>query len=271
METDTQVEEMTDAEITEAAEAETQETVEEHPETPEVTIEDVQKELQDTKAELEKRLKQNRDKELFIQRQGNELGELRKIKDALIKRREELDSIDPTEQMVNDPQGFRNTPYEKANIDRDLRNVEDQERQLQFRAQRDQAEQVLLGTSDDPGPAHDIYDNIGTIKEILKDGGDPPEAIERFTQDPFSFPPGIVRSLNAQARLARENAELREEIGKLKEKPSSVLKNIERTARTPLKNQAGAPKTTDYADLTDEEIAGMSNEDIDKLLNQYGR
>ena len=273
MEDDARVEEMTDAELETAEVEETQEAVEE--ETQPVTVESLQEQLaeerrlrEESETKLGRQLKSNQDKEQFIQRQGNEIGELRKIKEALLARKKAIQEQDASEQMISDPQGFRNASAELAQIDREVGDVETQERQLQGQIMQEQARRSLVGTPDTPGPAHDLEDNMETIVSILKDGGDDDQMIQQFRQNPFVFAPGIVRSLNAQAKLVKENETLKAEIEKLKGNTGKVLKKIETTARKPVANLAGASETE--IDLSDLDIANLSDKELNRLLKEAG-
>lgn len=251
---------------TQSQEVETEATKE-----PPVTIESLQEQLKGLQDRYEKQIKSNQDKEKFIQRQSNELGQLRSLRERLEARKAELAAQDPAKQFIENPQQFRDSTIEAARIEQEIARVEQAEvqaaRQEETRAVMERNFSFLQSN------VPDLPDLMPQMVEYLKEQGkDDPQAIAAFQQNPFQFP---AHNILAIAHAVRANAELKAlkaQMEEIKQKPQALLDKIDSAARNkPLANASGGTATQTGAkgvgDMTDLQIRNMSSRELDELLS----
>lgn len=214
-------------------------------------------------AENEKLKKQLKDKEAFIQRQANEVGELRKK--AATLRQEARDSVDPSEaaEKVMDA---RAAESEAASVERQIRTNSTEafiEGQIpEFKSLVD--DMAALVTED--------ARRMGTAEETIA------AVIRNFKTDPYSTPPEVLYNIAARASerkkamaLESQIKELSAKIANLSKKPDEALKRADEAARkSPVMTAASsgtvhADRTSSLDDVT---IPTLSDAELDALLKE---
>jgi hypothetical protein len=197
--------------------------------------------------ELEMAKQRIADKDRFIQRQGNEIGELRKyvspdeVSRIKQKVKEEYDRI----HLEEGP--FAADEYKKA-----------VETQLAQRIQEQQEaatiNQVLENRQRIVKDVPDFETTIDDMVESLKEEGIPDNAINAFKQNPYLINYGELRQIHRTATfrkeklaLQKENETLKQEIVELKKRPDQLIENINKATTSINGKNAGtsAPVSKD--------------------------
>lgn len=270
---ETPVEEMSDEKLAQAAGANAgsvepaeAESDEEAAVEPELTPD--QKRIADLESQVKVLAQERRNFELRADRQGMELGELRKLRDKLLARKQELAERNLHKELIENPRAFADGLREEQEIDRGLHELQQREGQAHVAALRDANYRYLSAneaTADFPNVHNDI------VEMIKADGMDSPENIERFQRDPLSFPTAILVSLTALAKARKQARETDAQLKKLKE-GGSVLSKIDRAARQrPVTGASGgtsAGARSISGDLSDRDIDALSDADLTAMLNE---
>ena len=210
---------------------------------------------------MEKRLK---DKDEFIAKQGAEIGKLRKAVPPEPKK--ELHNVTP-DNFFEDP---------IANVEKITENQRirlEQEQELRTQALREEIEKRKEITKQ---IAPDYEENLDAIAEVLKQDGFNEEGIKMYKQNPFAYDPPLLHNLNIRAKLAKENAALREEINRLKGNPKKILDKVENISRQKPKISSGVVSGQDDGEididsLSDKQIAKLSTKQIEDLLKKKNK
>lgn len=222
---------------------------------------DPKAELEKIRLENEKLKKQVNEKENFLQRQANELGELRK-KTAINK-----DEI--RDKFVDDPMEAL----------RQIREAEDAERRIkEIEADTWVNENKRMVTTANP----DFDTLIDPMAEILKKDGIPDNLISEFKTNPFRMANAetliqiVNRAKLTQEKnlLTQENEKLKSEIEQLKNKTANIAENIQRVARESNVIKAGSWSSTksglDLKTINEESVSELSDAMLDELIKQEG-
>lgn len=234
---------------------------------PPVTVESLKTEIETLKQESEKYQKQIRDGQVFINRQANELGDLRKIKEKLLERKKELSGQDASQQIIDGT--FRHAQTEERDIDRQLDTIEQEERAVQTKEILAANRRNVLRYY----PDIESNENLEAICREARESGESPENIQRFRQAPYMMNPGVILYYYSRAKHKTEVAELKKQIEELKGQPAKLMAKVANAGRRSLTNTAGgtAKKNLDAGDLTDVDISALSDSDLKKLLEEDRR
>jgi DNA repair exonuclease SbcCD ATPase subunit len=210
-------------------------------------VETKEADVDDGKARLEKQVK---DKEEFIQRQAQEIGQLRKV----------LEDI-----QRNIPQN----PDEQAYYENPQMAVEQVIRQREMLAYQARVQEQLAEKENETTIKTQVPDIESMIDDIaalaLKDGA-APEIVRQFKSRPYAAIPDLVVQLANRVKAERRISELEKELNTLRKKPEDVLRRVEEAAKGPRTLTAstgisGAPSTVDVP------VHKLSDKALDELLN----
>lgn len=211
--------------------------------------------------DLEKLQKQLDEKELLMQRQANELGDLRK------KERERLETqpsqLDPLKETYGEETVDEISIATKAQIDRD--NALSELEKDHLTQQRESNERIVLGQI--PG----VLDMLDDIAELAKNDGFNDANIVAFKADPFATSdPAIILSYARQVKSTRETNALKSELEKLREKQEGTIKRIEEASSSPsgLTSKVASSGNNSAVSISADQIPNLSDEDLDKLLQK---
>jgi chromosome segregation ATPase len=214
-----------------------------------------------TKSEWEKVQKRIEEKEKFIQRQAQEVGQRRKSEEQL---RAEIYAL---EQRLVEKQY---EPLEARAIQKELDAREAQLGQAEL-SQKLEANRRAVTTY---VPEPDAY--LTDMAEILREDGQPEDGIRDFMQNPYENHPGLIINLAKRAEARRELrnkdaeiASLKAEVAALKGKPAEVAKKIERALKQPttMTNDSGQA-TSVKAPIDASQIPHMTDAEIDQLIKE---
>jgi hypothetical protein len=214
-----------------------------------------------TKDEWEKLQKRLEEKEKFIQRQAAEVGKRRKSEEQI---RSELLTLQTQLQER------WNEPLEATQIQGAIR---EREKQLN-EAELQTITEFNRNTVKTFVPEHESL--IDDMVELVKEDGQPEDAIRAFRDNPYKEPPGTLINLAKRAELRRELrnkdakiASLEAELVALRKEPKEVLKKIEKTLREPsqMTNNSGQASSTKQG-FEPNQIPHMSDAELDRLLKE---
>jgi chromosome segregation ATPase len=213
-----------------------------------------------SKTEHEKLLKRIEEKEKFIQKQAQEVGQRRKSEEQL---RTEIGQLQQRLSEVWTTDGVEAT------------NIQEQigiRKQQLSEAEQSERMEVIRNYVTERNIQPETY--LDEMIDIIKEDGQPPEAIQAFRDNPYRTEAGILINLTKRAELKQalrqrdsEIASLKSEIQSLKTKPQEVVKHIERAMKqpAPMTNDSGqAQAVKREVDVT--QIYAMSDADLEKAL-----
>jgi vacuolar-type H+-ATPase subunit I/STV1 len=224
------------------------------------TVESLQAELTAMREQAEKDKRHSELREQTLGRQSNELGELRRFKQQIATRYQQLNQIDPQQQMINDPAGFRNAPYERMQLEQQWRDAEAREQAIaQQNAFATNRQEIVNRISD-------FEQRIDAVCDAAIKAGEHPQNVQRFRQNPYSFHPAVAIAYYQQARINDMQAEME----KLRAKPATMMQQVEAAARNkPLTNASGGSRGgSKQGDITDVDLANMSDKDFEALFKE---
>lgn len=241
----------------------TQEVKEEVKEEPkeEVKKEPLPDEVKITKEEYDKLLKRIDEKEKFIQRQADEVGKRRKSE----------------EQLRNEVYALKTQLAGEG-----VNHVEAMEIQNAIREREEQLSEAELRTITEfnrntvrtfvPEPESLIDDMI----ELVKEDGQPEEAIRAFRDNPYKEPPGTLINLAKRAEMRKELrnkdakiASLEAELAELKKEPKRVMEKIEKALKQEpmMTNKSGQASST-KEQVDDSQIPHLTDAELDRLIKE---
>jgi len=215
-----------------------------------------------SKEEYEKVLKRVKDQELFIARQGNEVGKARK------ELKEAREILEKKELEIGD--NFFSSPIESTKqlqaIEKERADIDLQERKLQAREIVTKYREVITEH------APDFEENLSDIAKILlEEDHEDAVWVNEFKRNPYivrgmPLDPGLLFQLNKRVSISKELTSLKAEVNKLtkeneelRKKPGKILSQIEQASKhtmssgTPGSNKTGTlPKPVhmmSYAEL----------------------
>lgn len=216
--------------------------------------------LEDRLAKLEKRLA---DKDRYIEERNAEIGRLRKQVAEPQKKLHEVSADTFFEDPIANVEKI--TENQRIKLEQEQQRREEQMREM-LEHRRTVTKQI----------APDYEQNIDLVVEVLKQDGFDDDGIKAFRSNPFAYEPPLLHNLNLRAKLAKENADLRAEIARLKGGPKKILDNIETISRQRPKvtgNSAAARGEggLDAETLDEKAIAKLSDAQLKALLAKSRR
>jgi hypothetical protein len=215
------------------------------------------------KEEWEKVTKRQEEQEKFFQRQGTELGDLRKAlmeRDALIERMVRIQSKpgEPPQDDSTFNERFFENPAEALRQHEEQQVRVNSERILAERNQRMVVERAMRTMV----PEIDDADFRKQIAEVALQSGVPKENVEVFLADPFTSDP---TSIVALARIVDRNqlaATTRQTTDQVVQKISAATQQRRTISAVPGRDNT-APTS-----ISPTQLASMSDAELDALLNR---
>lgn len=251
---------------------------EEQPETNE--LETLKQQVEELKKANERNEKQLKDKEVFIQKRSQEIGELRKQlaakREALINK---VERDIPEDEIINDPKAaLKKALREQQSVSEELEHLNKQDKELAIEQARQQHSQLIQRMI--PG----LPDIEEDILSVIKADYDADEGVDEQTKTQMlsQFKENLAERLNPAvlfqlARRARDQKiinELRAEIEQLKSAPDKLTTNINKFAgKAPVTAAPASPKkgAISLKNLTEADIDKMSLEELAELEKQFIR
>lgn len=215
----------------------------------------------DEKEEIEKLRKQVIEQKRFIDRQGNEIGDLRKFRqfhDQLMERKRALETSG-VERFVENPAKFLD---ERDQINRQIeenRQAEEQAKLLNvFRANSEYAQQRMP----------DLADHLEEMASVFRESGDTEQNIAAFLRNPHAYPSAFVHSVYLTAKARKQHAVVMQELEKTRKQTEDTLHKVEAAARSkPLTNQSGGAKSG-KRQVNSSQLPELSDEELKELIKQ---
>ncbi len=225
------------------------------------------------KDEHEKITRRIQEQDKMIQRQGTEIGLLRKGKQALEYLQSQLPINDEAERARLNQLAFEN-PIEFHNQMEKRKETVNQIVKQQVINQ----EMSRIGANRERVLTYvpELETSFGDLIEIIKEDGAKPEDVEVFKRNPYTFAPATLFNLHKRSIISKENKSLKSQIeqlqtenAKLKKRPGELLKNIEDASKVKtLTSKTGGGDQTE----TDLYSSGNPFElPLDKLREMSGR
>lgn len=208
-----------------------------------------------SKAELEKMQQRIADEQLMIARQGTEVGQLRKAKEALVQRIAQLEQSLTFDNLAENTGQTLERAAELNRTRQELNNVEIGE---QVQVNRNVIEHFVP--------------NLAELKsemiEIAK--GDGVDIISQMVStNPYMLPPDTAIMLAKRAALNIEVKKLKAENEALKGKTETVLSNIEKAAKgKPVISSKTSKTASEPTMISEEHIADISDADLQALIKE---
>jgi hypothetical protein len=212
-----------------------------------------------SREEYDKLEKQLKDKELFIQRQGTEIGQARKLKESLLKIAQEK-RAKAEEQLTTDPVAALDSHAEAREAEREANEAGVAEA---IEANKFALQEHLPG----------YEDRIESIAAAALEMGVPPEYVENYKRNPYATPIGVLlpyaraaalreQTLAKTALVDKLQAQLKEfTSGNFSRKISEVAK------KAPVVTGKGSAQSVSGTDDVDESmIHNLSDAEIERLL-----
>ena len=227
----------------------------------EVKEEPPPEEFKVTKEDYEKLLRRVDEKEKFIQKQADEVGKRRKSEEQL---RNEVYTLKT--QLAGD--GVNHV--EAMEIQNAIRERETQLGEAELRTITEFNRNTVKTFVQDP---ESLLDDM---VEIVKEDGQPEEAIRAFRDNPYKEPPGTLINLAKRAELRRELrnkdariASLEAELASSKSAPKDVVKKIEKALREPsqMSNNSGQASSTKQT-IDASQIPRMTDAELERLIKE---
>ena len=227
----------------------------------EVKEESPPEEFKITKEDYEKLLKRIDEKEKFIQRQADEVGKRRKSEEQL---RQEVYALKT--QLAGEG----------------LNHVEAMEIQNAIREREAQLSDVELRTITEFNRntvktfVPDAESLIDDMIELVKEDGQPEEAIRSFRDNPYKEPPGTLINLAKRAELRKELrnkdakiASLEAELSELKKEPKKVVEKIKKALeQEPLMTNKSGQASSTKEQIDASQIPHLTDAELDRLIKE---
>jgi hypothetical protein len=212
-----------------------------------------------TPEEVEKLQKRVKDKELFIQRQAAEIGNLRKqLTEFIAAKKKGLE-----DRFLESPEKALDDKLDIKEAEKKLETLEKQERTLVTRALVDshiEAEEGLME---------------GMVNALQRDGLDP-QTISQFALNPYeNATPGELIQLAKRAKaenVVRELVSMMQTLIKqneeLKSKPNRVLNKVEEALKSPPRlNGKSGQAISEKKGVGSKQISQLSDAELEELLS----
>lgn len=243
-------------------------------------LETLKQQVEELKKANERNEKQLKDKEVFIQKRSQEIGELRKQlaakREALINK---VERDIPEDEIINDPKAaLKKALREQQSVSEELEHLDKQDKELAIEQARQQHSQLIQRM------IPDLPDIEEDILSVIKADYDADEGVDEQTKTQMlsQFKENLAERLNPAvlfqlARRARDQKtinELRAEIEQLKSAPDKLTTNINKFAgKAPVTAAPASPKkgAISLKNLTEADIDKMSLEELAELEKQFIR
>jgi len=213
-----------------------------------------------SKEEFDKLKKKMENQELFIQRQGTEVGQLRKLKEKLVAAAKEKRELAEEQLLVNPTQAM-DTHADAREVERQIRQVEQSE---QLEANRDAIHAAFP----------DYESRIEDIAITSLEMGIPPELVENYRKNPYGTnvntlipyvrAAALRKHYFTQASLAQK---LKEQLTDLSTNTGGVSKKLKEAARQqPAIKSAGGSHLGGIDAIDEGDITNLSYAEIERLL-----
>ena len=234
----------------------------EEKETPEEAL---KRELAEAKAEKVKLEEQLAEKEIFAQSKANAEGELKK---QLAEARGKTRLSDEEINALHDEDPAKAT---QAQIDRALADVKTETEDKEDRTAKENQDRMLHTENTKRAVEKAMPEFSSMIDEVASlatEDGVPAKAVAAFKADPYgSSDAPYLLNFARRVLIARELKEAQDKIATLKTDPDDVAAKIEEAAnRKPKIKKSSTARETKGDNLTEEDIANMSDEELDKRL-----
>lgn len=232
---------------------------------------ELQAQLQAKEAELQKARDALKQQELYIQRRGNEIGQLRRENTDY---KAQLEAA-LAEKRFDDPVEARKIEKELDKVEGKLQGLDVEE--VEMRRRYDAQEIVLQHIN--PGDV-----DVDEMGELLLEDGLPPAYVERFKADPFGVDGVFLVNLAKRTQERREKVQakdllkrvvdyakgLEKENSSLKGKPEKLLRDVQNAAkRMPTLNaKTGGASTAALKgqSLSQRDLSQLPDEELNALL-----
>ena len=217
--------------------------------------EDKLKSLEERLATLQKQVQ---DKEDYIQQRSREIGDLRKqLREKAAAMRGEVPDL-----VVEDPVAAVERVLEARETEAELARLEMEEATGRNRAL------VLKAIPD-------IDTKLDAIAEIAASDGVPPQMIEAFKRNPFATSAPILKMLADRADKATRLRDLQVKLDAMNKESENVAAKIAAAAKKPpvMTGKTGGAATRNddrYGNVTEDDLAMMTEAELDRLLEQEG-
>jgi len=227
--------------------------------------------------ELAKLKKQLEEKEKFIQRQGTEIGSLRKIVAELKESTEKLWQK-PAASTADGDIPDEDTPAEEM-IYKDPAAVIDA--RIAFTKAREamNRQKIMEAVPDITNPEY-----LEKLADVARESGDSETVIAAFKADPFMFNPDAVIELKRRLEEKNKTSEadqLRAQLAEMQKKLEALTgaeekmnEQIKKVANEPAVLDAGSGQgsSTDVPEaISEEQLASLSDAELDEFLKKHGR
>ena len=199
-------------------------------------------------------------------RHSDEIKEVREFKERLLAEKQARSQVDPMQTLIDNPRQYHQDIINDVKREQQIVDVERHEAELQRQAQVNQNIEILKTQTPD------LPQNLDGICEMLIERKEDPQLVQAFRTNPGQFSPGLVMAINEAYRQRKEREAIRKEYEDFKTKNADMFDKIEQTARQkPITNaasgSANSGSTSGLSDITEADIADLSDEDLNKLLS----
>ena len=215
--------------------------------------------------------------------------EYEKLKTDLDKERVRRENQDKLLSRLGTELGMlrKNTPEEEAAKLQEIRDLYWQDpveghkaleayREEQKRKGEDLEKQAFVARVDENKAnvlkwTPDFESTIDDMAKLVEQDGADPQSVSMFKQNPYVLDPTTLYNLNARARLAKENTDLKtridaleKEVGELKKKPGELVEKIEKAVSqpSPVTAKTGGGKGAD-SPITPKPVWQMTRAELD--------
>lgn len=216
---------------------------------------------QEEKVEEKDFEKLHQEAQQMIARQAAEIGDVRALRREIADLKDKSKELRMTE--AEQAELFHDDP--KAAVRAAIKEEKDQDREaLEQRQNEDRVngEKIL-------GFAKDFLKVVPDIVSLAREDGNSEEVIAHFKDHPLTVHANIALQYYRRVQNKKELDKARAEIKELKAKLKDVPNKIADTIKGKGKRLTGQPPVTEKAPktaVTDEEMAALSDEELDKLI-----
>lgn len=220
--------------------------------------------------EHERLKKQIKAKEEMIQRQGNEVGALRK---KITELQALIQKSAPKDENEWYDKEFAEKPHEaiKNTVNRTLQENElnktnEELAQIEARHELERREFARQENNRTYLQQNAPDFDVKLVAEVLRnDGKVSEETIKGFIENPYKEDPGLILELHRRGKLLQQNKEYQKRLEEAKTKPNKIIKNLKKSARSPIEKIAPAG-AKDYRLNVD--VSKLSDKELEEIINK---
>ena len=238
------------------------------------TIESLQSELAKQKQQLEQATRERTHYQQVVSRHSQELGDLRRMRQVVLDKIAARKQIDPTEQMIADPDGFQQRAIDEASDQRELQDLERHEQHIQAQATVDNTRHQVHRMVSQMGITPEEFEtdeNLDAICHAMTEAGEHPQNIAAYRQSPYLAPAAVTYAYYQATRLkAKDNeiAELKQQLETAKQQPTNMLQRIEREARRKPMPNSGGKVSVKGSGVDVSQLTEISDAELEELAKQ---